>query len=239
MHLLYVSDRRIDAYLVNALREAGHLVETTDAPADGVVMAQDGGYQAIVLDWSSSSPADQVAQITAMPAQAFILVIAPPGDEGERAKVLRAGADACFARPVAFIELATRLEALARLVHRTHTAAAAAPIEMLPIERAVRVNDLRIALSAREFRLMGHLVEHAGEIVSLEQLHQQVWGESAEPRPDLARASLSRLRRKLESAGAGAVLRAVPGHGYVVDPRPDAGAPANDATAKMKIVSSS
>ena len=50
MHLLYVSDREVDAYLVKALREAGHVVEATTQPDDGVMIAAGGDHQAIVLD---------------------------------------------------------------------------------------------------------------------------------------------------------------------------------------------
>ena len=51
MRLLYATDRRVDPYLVNALREAGHVVEASELPADALAMAADGDYQAIVLDW--------------------------------------------------------------------------------------------------------------------------------------------------------------------------------------------
>jgi DNA-binding response OmpR family regulator len=215
MRLLYVTDRRPDAYLLKALREAGHMVEATEDPGDAVEVATASEYQAIILDWSSE-PLAATATLAAA-TTALILVIAPAAEEALRAAVLRAGADACFVRPLAFIELDARLDALARLIQRRRTPAGG--VEMLEAERAVRLGERVIALSPREFRIMAYLAQHAGEVVGLDRLLQQAWGEDAEPRLDLVRACVARLRRKLDSAGGPAVaLRTVAGHGYVLQP---------------------
>ncbi len=216
MHLLYATDGRIDAYLVKALREAGHVVDETDQPADGLVMAASSEYQAVILDWSGL-PAPCAARFAAAAPQSLVVVIAAVADEAERAGILTAGADACFTRPAAFMELEARLEALARLVRRTRPAGAAAA-EMVAAEQAIRLDGRTIGLSRQEFRVMAHLVAHAGELVDVERLQLHVRGDSAEPRPDLLQACVSRLRRKLEAAGAGSALRILPGHGYLFQP---------------------
>ena len=91
MHLLYATDHRVDAYLVKALREVGHVVEATDQPADGLAMAASGDYQAIVLDWSGP-PAACAARYAAAAVRSLVVVIAAAADEAERTEVLRAGA---------------------------------------------------------------------------------------------------------------------------------------------------
>jgi DNA-binding response OmpR family regulator len=212
MRLLYVTDGRPDAFLLKALREAGHVLEATAEPIDAVELASDGDYHAIILDWSSSPLAATAALAAATPA--LILAIVPAGGEWSRTAVLRAGADACFMRPVSFMELQARLGALARLMQRGRTAYDG--VEMLQAERAVRLNDRVVALSPREFRVMSFLVEHAGEVVGLDRLQQQAWGEDGEPRLDLVRACVSRLQRKLDTGGA-APLRRVSGHGYLLE----------------------
>lgn len=214
VRLLYATDRRTDPYLVNALREAGHVVEATEQPADGLVMAADGDYRAIVLDWWG--PAAEGAARFAQAAGSLVVVIASPGEAGP-AGVLAAGADAVFTRPASFSELEARLEALDRLVSRLRPKALAAAVEMIAAEQAIRVNGRQVGLSGRDYQVMTHLVAHAGELVSLEQLQQHVWGEEAEPRPDLIRARLSRLRRRLAAAGLEARLRAIAGHGYLFE----------------------
>ena len=213
MHLIYVSEGRPDSYLVKALREAGHVVETPRDPADGVALAADGGYEAIIID-SFSSAMESVAQFAAGAGSALVVVIVVPGQTGQQAGLLGVGADACFVRPVPFIELEERLKALGRLVARSRAASDTAIIEMAPAIQAVRLNGQEIVLSRREFRVMSVLAAHAGEVVPFDHLQQQAWGETAEPRLDLLKACVSRLRRKLDAAGAGTVLRLVSGHGY-------------------------
>jgi two-component system OmpR family response regulator len=221
MRLLYAADHRIDAYLVHALREAGHVVEASDQPADALAMAGGGDYRAIVLDWAET-PVPCVGDFARAAARTLLVVITADSDAAGRTGVLAAGADACFERPLSYIELEARLEALRRLVDRARPAAqiteAGAGAEMLPTRQAVRVGDLAIALSPREYRVMAHLVAHAGEVVGLDGLWLHGWGDAEEPRPDLAQACLSRLRRKLRAAGAAGELRMAGGHGYVFQP---------------------
>jgi DNA-binding response OmpR family regulator len=221
LRLLYVSDHRIDAYLVRALREAGHVAEAVDQPADGLAMVGGDDYQAVVLDWVG--PVGETAARFAAAAPGALLMVIADADEGERSAILAVGADACFARPPSFLELDARLEALERLVRRVSPQgppAEAAPTEMIPAERAVRLGGARVALSALEYRLMAHFIDHAGQVVGLEPLWRQVWGDEGEPRPDLARASVGRLRRKLAAAGAEGWLRAAAGHGWIFQPPP-------------------
>jgi two-component system OmpR family response regulator len=217
MRLLYVADVRIDAYLVKALREAGHVVDASDSPADGLEMASGDAYQAVIADWSASF-AGHAADLASASADALLLVIVAEGHDAERAAVLAAGADAYLTRPVEFIELEARLEALARLVQRRRPTEAPAA-ELASAERALRLNGRSTPLSGREFQLMRLLLHHAGEVIDLDRLSQHIRDEDAEPRPDLTRASLQRLRRKLDATGARGALRHVAGHGYVFDPR--------------------
>jgi two-component system OmpR family response regulator len=214
VRLLYATDRRIDGYLVKALREAGHVVETTPEPVDAQAMAVDGDYRAIVLDWWGP-PAEGAASFA--DATESLLVVITGADVEGPAAVLAAGADAVFTRPASFSELEARLEALDRLVSRAGAKRLTEAVEMVAAEQAIRVNGRQLALSGRDYQLMTHLVVHAGEIVSLEQLQHQVWGDEAEPRPDLIRARLSRLRRQLATAGLDARLRTVAGHGYLFE----------------------
>jgi two-component system OmpR family response regulator len=216
MHILYVADRRIDAYLVKALREAGHVAEAVHQLPDGLTVAVDGSFEAIILDWSTSPTSATVRFASAAP-RAFLVVVAASADEAARTTILQAGADACFTRPISFIELEARLAALDRLVLRVRPTIDPAALVMAPAEQAVRIKGRSLPLTSGEFRVMAHLVAHAGEVVGLDQLQQHIWGDGGEPRPDLIQARLSRLRRKLAAAGVGARLRTLSGHGYVLE----------------------
>ena len=55
-------------------------------------------------------------------------------------------------------------------------------------------------LSDREFRLLYHLVSHAGEVVSRERLLSEVWGYSFDPGSNVVDVCVRRLRKKLGPA---------------------------------------
>jgi DNA-binding response OmpR family regulator len=63
--------------------------------------------------------------------------------------------------------------------------------------RRARVGDSEVDLSDREFRLLYHLVSHAGEVVSRERLLSEVWGYSFDPGSNVVDVCVRRLRLKL------------------------------------------
>ena len=63
--------------------------------------------------------------------------------------------------------------------------------------RQARMGALVTDLSDREFRLLHHLVLHAGEVLSRERLLAEVWGYSFDPGSNVVEVCIRRLRKKL------------------------------------------
>src|SRR5204862_4253473 len=66
-------------------------------------------------------------------------------------------------------------------------------------------------LSDREFRLLHHLLVHAGEVVSRERLLSAIWGYHFDPGSNVVDVCIRRLRKKL---GADAPIETVRHVGY-------------------------
>ena len=66
--------------------------------------------------------------------------------------------------------------------------------------RRAEAEDCSTDLSDREFRLLYHLVAHAGEVVSRERLLSEVWGYSFDPGSNVVDVCVRRLRKKLGPA---------------------------------------
>ena len=64
-------------------------------------------------------------------------------------------------------------------------------------KREARIGERVTSLSDREFRLLHHLVEHAGEVVSRERLLSEVWGYHFDPGSNVVEVCVRRLRKKL------------------------------------------
>ena len=63
--------------------------------------------------------------------------------------------------------------------------------------RQARVGSETIDLSDREFRLLHHLVKHAGEVVTRDSILSAVWGYHFDPRSNVVDVCVRRLRIKL------------------------------------------
>jgi DNA-binding response OmpR family regulator len=63
--------------------------------------------------------------------------------------------------------------------------------------RQAQLGALVTDLSDREFKLLHHLVMHAGEVISRERLLQEVWGYHFDPGSNVVEVCIRRLRKKL------------------------------------------
>ena len=77
--------------------------------------------------------------------------------------------------------------------------------------RQARLDDVVCDLSDREFRLLHHLVLHAGEVISRERLLAEVWGYTFDPGSNVVEVCVRRLRKKL---GPDAPIETVRHAGY-------------------------
>ena len=214
MRVLYASEADLDAYLLGALREAGHVVEVAANKSDGPVMASEHDFDVIVLDWSR--PSEAWARRFAGVATTLVMICSGGGAR-ERVDVLRAGADVCFVRPFAFAELEARLQALSR--HGPRASETRVDFELAAAPRTAARGENEIVLSAVEFRMLQHLADHAGEVVAIATLRSVAWGDDVEPAAEPVHRGVARLRRKLASLGVRALIEASPGHGYALRPR--------------------
>jgi DNA-binding response OmpR family regulator len=73
-----------------------------------------------------------------------------------------------------------------------------------------------VGLSPREYAVLDVLVGHAGSVVTKDELLRAVWGDEQAATRNAVEVYVGYVRKKLESVGAGDILRTVRGHGYLV-----------------------
>ena len=161
-----------------------------------------------------------------------VLLVTARSSEADKVRGLRLGADDYITKPLSFPELLARIEAalrrassapperIRRVVHRSL-------VVDLDHHRA-SVRDVELRLTPTEFRLLGFLVEHAGQLVTHQQLLSGVWGQGYRGDVHLVRMTVRNLRHKLEAAAPGEPMIATEyGLGYrLVGPAPEAAFPA-------------
>jgi DNA-binding response OmpR family regulator len=127
-----------------------------------------------------------------------VIVLAPSSDPVERVRALDRGADDVVGRPFAYEELLARIRALIR---RTSPSAGdvllAGDLVIDRPTRRVRVRDVSVDLSAKEFELVAKLASEPYRVFTKEELLREVWGYRALGRTRTLESHASRVRKKL------------------------------------------
>jgi DNA-binding response OmpR family regulator len=147
-----------------------------------------------------------------------VLMLTVHGDELDRVRGLRAGADDYVQKPFGRQELLARVMSLLRRA----TSRAEVPrgysddlIEIDFTQRTVTAGGGQVELTPLEYRLLTAFVRHPGQVVSHEQLLEHVWGDQAFHSRDELKLYVGYLRRKLRGAvGAEPPIETVRGFGY-------------------------
>lgn len=147
-----------------------------------------------------------------------ILMLTALQEVDDRVEGLNLGADDYLRKPFDMKELLARVHALLRRVPAKSRRLLIGPVEVdLAATRVLR-DGKPVELSARLYRLLVYMAEHAGETLSRDQLLNQVWGHKAAPSTRTVDVHIAWLRRVLEEDPANPQrLVTVHGIGYRLD----------------------
>lgn len=218
--LIIEDDREAARYLARALNESGHTVDFVHDGEEGLFMAREHDYDALIVD-RMLPKRDGLSLISSLRAEGCAtpaLILSALGQVDDRVTGLRAGGDDYLTKPYAFAELLARLEALAR--RNTGIADQAVlkvgDLALDRLARRVTRDGKEIDLQPREFRLLEYLLRHAGQVVTRTMLLENVWDYHFDPQTNVIDVHMSRLRAKIDRGFETPLLHTVRGAGYMV-----------------------
>jgi two-component system phosphate regulon response regulator PhoB len=146
-----------------------------------------------------------------------IIFLTAKDNEIDRVVAFELGADDYVAKPFSVRELMLRARALLRRAKATRPAAPSGEqnyerLRVDPEAHQVWVDDVEVALTALEFRLLHTLLTRRGRVQTRSQLLEDVWGVHAEVTTRTVDTHVKRLREKLRDAGA--YVETIRGVGY-------------------------
>jgi DNA-binding response OmpR family regulator len=225
--LVIEDDRSIREGLVDALAFHGYVALQAERGDTGLDKVLHGGCDLVILDLvlPGSDGLTVLREVRRARPTLPVIILTARGDEADRVRGLREGADDYVAKPFSVRELMARVEAVARRsperpsdVQRISIPGGLADLE----RREVRFDDGgRYELSPREAELLRYLAANPGRVVSREELLSRVWGVSARSvETRTIDVHVGRLREKLrDHADPPALLVTVRGKGYRLDAR--------------------
>jgi two-component system KDP operon response regulator KdpE len=174
---------------LNGKQAIDKLRDTPDLILLDVMMPDIDGFEVL----------ETVRQVSTTP----VIMLTAKGEEDDRVKGLELGADDYITKPFSPRELVSRVKAVLR---RTEGATGSMH-GLIEVDERLRIDfDRReiwlegklVKLRPTEYRLLFHLVQNAGWVVSHDQLLQKVWGYEYRDEPHYVRLYINYLRQKLE-----------------------------------------
>jgi two-component system, OmpR family, KDP operon response regulator KdpE len=152
-----------------------------------------------------------------------IIVLSAVGEEAQKVRALRAGADDYVTKPIGPDELIARLEAVLRRAspEPQESMIRVAGLEIDLVAHIVRRDDEEVHLTRTEYELLRVLVLNRGRLLTHPALLAEVWGQAYVDDIQVLRTHLARLRAKIEppTGPRRHYIRTETGVGYRFDPK--------------------
>ncbi len=220
MRVLVVEDEpKMAALIKRVLVAERHVVDVAPDGVGAMALAETGPHDVVILD-RMLPDIDGFTVLRLLRAKGIetpVLMLTALGSVDDRVAGLDAGADDYLAKPFAFSELLARIRALARRPAAPADARlAAGDLALDELRHVALVGDRTVDLSAREFALLGFFIRHAGQVVTRQQILDQVWGAEPDVYSNVVDLYVSYLRKKLGELDRADRLRTVRGVGYTL-----------------------
>jgi DNA-binding response OmpR family regulator len=220
--LVVDDDPDVRALVSTLLGRAGYLV--AEAPDGRAALKALYGQRPdlVVLDvnmpdldgWATL---ERIRELSDVP----VVMLSARGEELEKVRALRAGADDYVTKPFGRQELLARVESVLRRApsRQVRDTNADRLLEVDFGERRVTAGGQDVELTPLEFRQLSAFVDHPGQLLAHDQLLQLAWGGERGTSRDQVKLYVGYLRRKLASAGiAPETIETVRGFGYRYSP---------------------
>jgi two-component system OmpR family response regulator len=227
MRILVVEDAtKVAGLLKRGLEEEGFAVDAVASGEEGVWMARENAYDAVVLDvmLGDTDGFDVCRRLRKEGRWVPVLMLTARDAVEDRVRGLDVGADDYLTKPFAFPELVARLRALLRRGRDPRPAIlSVGDLTLDPATREVQRGARDISLTAKEFALLEFFMRRPREVLSRTQLIEHVWDFAFDGDHHVVNVYVGYLREKIDRPFGRASLETVRGAGYRL--RDDATAP--------------
>jgi two-component system response regulator PhoP len=215
--LLIEDEERLAENIVAALRETGLAVDQAADGETGSHLAEQGVYDAIVLDLMLPFKSGQAVLRDLRRERLHTPVLILTAQEGKESVVelLNAGADDYLSKPFDLGELLARVKSLIRRSKGVATPVLViSDVELDTVHQTVNRKGRTLDLSPTEYRILEYLIHRPRAVVSKQELLEHLYDFDWEHHSNVIEAHVSNLRRKLNISGTEPLIETLRHRGY-------------------------
>ena len=221
MRVLVVEDeQRLAAGLRTGLEAEGFAIDVATNGIDGLWMAREYPYDAIVLDimLPGVNGFEICSSLRGEERWTPILMLTAKDGDLDEAEALDLGADDYLTKPFSHVVLVARLRALLRRgAPERPSVLTAGDLQLDPGSRKVHRGTTEVQLTARETSVLEFLLRRKGDVLSKRSILDHVWDDDFLGDPNIVEVYIRHLRNKLDRPFGKASIHTVRGAGYRLD----------------------
>ena len=218
-HILLVeNDSQLAQLIAQELCCEGYQVSLAEDGISGLLAARQINPHLIIVGWTQpgASCIELCRRLRSTYNYVPIIVLTREDRVCERVMGLDAGASDCISKPFAVEELIARVRAHLRQVLKKAYLLQFEQLVLNQKAREVYYGNQEIELTAKEFDLLGYLMRHPQQVLTREQILDDVWGYENFVSSNVVEVYIRYLRIKLEAQGAKQLIHTVRSIGYVL-----------------------
>jgi len=203
--LVIDDERQIRRFLRITLEAQGFSMTEAASGQEGLVQAAMVRPDVIILDLGlPDEDGFLILQKLREWSKTPVLILTVRDREEDKIKLLNAGADDYLTKPFSAGELVARLHVALRHLNPVSDEAIfrSGDLEVNLALRHVACAGQRIKLTATEYDLLRFFIQHAGKVVTHQQIIREIWGTSGSDEMQYLRVYISQLRKKIEKEPA-------------------------------------
>ena len=215
--LLVEDDRDLSELVADYLSYEHYQVDRVYNGSDGLDRLKFYSYEVVILDWElpGLSGLEVCKQYRESGGLTPIIMLTAKRAIEDRATGLDVGADDYLVKPFHVKELLARIRALLRRgTQLTSNVLRVGDLEMNPTTYEVKRSGVEIELIPKDFALLEFLMRHPNQIFSTEALLNHVWKADSDSTAEAIRASVKRIRKKIDEPEGESIIRNLHGVGY-------------------------
>jgi DNA-binding response OmpR family regulator len=219
-HILVIEDEAQLAHLIELeLKYEGDRVSVSSDGLAGLTVARESTPDLVILDWMlpGISGLEICRRLRATGDKVPVILLTAKDEVSDRVAGLDAGADDYVVKPFSIEELLARVRAhLRRTQEESSDLVQFTDLSLNRSSREVYRGDRSIELTAKEFDLLEYLLSHPKQVLTRDQILEQVWGYDFMGDSNIIEVYIRYLRLKLEANDEKRLIQTVRSVGYVL-----------------------